>query len=250
MDRLQSGVEEAARRRGRDDYWITSRSTRRALVAKTADGLGIASTGPARHGSRNFLGNSLMENRPPQDSPRRRIDGRKPNGSAGGSTPPWLWVLLLAFFAFVFYSFPFFKNEVEVAFSPWFTSQVETDNISSLNFQGLEAHGELRQPRNYEPKGTKTPVKVTKFIAYIPTPEMINQIIKDLKSEKTPAGNKRLPVAISGSLPTGYNGLMWLGSMVLTTLALFAFALFMMRRARSIRRRHPRQLRQKPRAAT
>ena len=173
-----------------------------------------------------------MENRPPQDSPRRRIDGRKPNGSAGSSMPPWIWVLLLTFLAFVYFTFPFLKNETEVRFSRWFLDQVDADNISTLNFQGLEAHGELRVAREYEATGATTKVQVKKFGTYMPTPETINQVIKDLNSPTTPSGNKRLPVAISGSLPTGYNGLMWLGSMALTTLALFAFALFMMRRAR------------------
>lgn len=173
-----------------------------------------------------------MENRPPQDSPRRRIDGRKPNGSAGSSIPPWFWLLVLAFFAFVYFTYTFLRNPPEVRYSPWFLQQVEADNIASLNFQGLEAHGELRQPREYEPPGTTAKLLVKKFVTYIPTPEAINQVIKDLNSSHTPSGKKRLPVAISGSLPTAYNGLVWLGSMALTTLALFAFALFMMRRAR------------------
>ena len=38
-----------------------------------------------------------MESRPPQEPTRRpSTNGRKPNGTAGSPTPPWIWFFLIA----------------------------------------------------------------------------------------------------------------------------------------------------------
>ena len=67
-----------------------------------------------------------MENRPPQqETPRRPPPtGRKPNGSGGPPTPPWLWLIVIGLLALIFWHFvP--KTEVEVPYHPWFTEQVD-----------------------------------------------------------------------------------------------------------------------------
>jgi len=81
-----------------------------------------------------------MESRPPQESPRRPAGGRKPNGSGGSPTPPWLWLLLIAGFGLIFWQFKP-NNEVAVSYSPWFLDQVDEENIKSLSLQGLEVRG-------------------------------------------------------------------------------------------------------------
>src|SRR6266481_2869687 len=109
-----------------------------------------------------------MESRPPQDPPRRPAGGRKPNGSGGSPTPPWLWLLLLAGFALIFYQFvP--KNEVQVSYSPWFLDQVEAGNIKSLTIQGTEVRGELRKEQPYRAPQATTAKKVTQFYTYFPS---------------------------------------------------------------------------------
>ena len=84
-----------------------------------------------------------MENRPPQqETPRRPPTNttRKPNGSGGSPTPPWLWLLLLGGFALIFWQFvP--KTEVQVLYYPWFYEQVERDNIKSVTIQVTEIRG-------------------------------------------------------------------------------------------------------------
>src|SRR5436305_3951972 len=91
-----------------------------------------------------------MESRPPQESPRRPPGGRKPNGSGGSPTPPWLWLLLILGFALIFYQFKP-SNEFSVTYSPWFLDQVDKDNIKSLSIQGNDARGELRKKDSYQP---------------------------------------------------------------------------------------------------
>src|SRR3954453_10978182 len=103
-----------------------------------------------------------MESRPPQESPRRPAGGRKPNGSGGSPTPPWLWLLLIAGFGLIFWQFAP-KNETQVNYSPWFLDQVDQDNIKNLTIQGIEARGELKVKKDYTTPGTTTPVTVGKF---------------------------------------------------------------------------------------
>ena len=103
-----------------------------------------------------------MENRPPQqETPRRPPTNttRKPNGSGGSPTPPWLWLLLLGGFALIFWQFvP--KTEVSVLYYPWFYEQVERDNIKSVTIQGTEIRGELRKEDTYQNSATQTTVPV------------------------------------------------------------------------------------------
>src|SRR4030081_3770981 len=100
-----------------------------------------------------------MENRPPQESPRRPTGGRKPNGSGGSPTPPWLWLLLIAGFGLIFLQFAP-KNEVQVDYSPWFLDQVDSGNIKSLTISGQDAHGELRKEQKYRHPTTAGEVTV------------------------------------------------------------------------------------------
>ena len=78
-----------------------------------------------------------MENRPPQqETPRRPPNPvRKPNGSGGPPTPPWLWLIVIGLLALIFWHFvP--KTEVEVPYFPWFTEQVDKGNIKTISIQG------------------------------------------------------------------------------------------------------------------
>src|SRR6516164_11412824 len=93
-----------------------------------------------------------MENRPPQQETPRRLPpsgGRRPNGSSGSPTPPWLWLLLIGGFAIIFWQFmP--KPETAVDYNPWFLDQVDGDNIKKVSIQANEVRGELRQEKPYQ----------------------------------------------------------------------------------------------------
>src|SRR3954453_22828378 len=103
-----------------------------------------------------------MESRPPQESPRRPAGGgRKPNGNGGSPTPPWLWLLLIAAFALIFWQFAP-RNEVPVNYQPWFIEQAKAGNIKSLAVQAGEVHGELRTERKYQPPTGTAAVPVKK----------------------------------------------------------------------------------------
>src|SRR5262249_51691013 len=117
-----------------------------------------------------------MESRPPQETPRRPAGGRKPNGSGGAPTPPWLLLLLLAGFALIFWQFTP-RNEVPVSYSPWFLDQVNEGNIKSLTVQGTEVHGELRKKQKYQPVGSSTMVAVEKFSTYFPSEPSIDPVL-------------------------------------------------------------------------
>ena len=70
-----------------------------------------------------------MESRPPQEPSRRpSTNGRKPNGTGGSPTPPWIWVFLIAVVGLITYVLSG-KNETTVNYSPWFMEQVQADNI-------------------------------------------------------------------------------------------------------------------------
>src|SRR3954452_10097824 len=122
-----------------------------------------------------------MESRPPQESPRRPAGGRKPNGTGGSPTPPWLWLLLIAGFGLIFYQFTP-KSEVAVSYSPWFLDQVDHDNIKSLSIQGIEVRGELRKEQKYQPPSSNAKVPVTKFYTYFPSEESIGPIVTKLRT--------------------------------------------------------------------
>src|SRR5436309_2578878 len=124
-----------------------------------------------------------MENRPPQqETPRRPpATGRKPNGSGGSPTPPWLWLLVIGLLALIFWQFvP--KTEVQVLYAPWFIEQVDSDNIKSISFQGNEFRGELREPQPYSTAaGSSTPVR--RFYTYAPAEELIKPVVEKLQAQ-------------------------------------------------------------------
>src|SRR5215469_13922763 len=118
-----------------------------------------------------------MENRPPQqETPRRPPNTvRKPNGSGGPPTPPWLWLIVIGLLALIFWHFvP--KTEVEVPYYPWFNEQVEQGNIKSVSIQGNEIHGELFQDENYSPPSGATQL-VKRFYTYVPSELMIQSVV-------------------------------------------------------------------------
>jgi cell division protease FtsH len=178
-----------------------------------------------------------MESRPPQESPRRPAGGRKPNGSGGSPTPPWLWLLLIAGFGLIFWQFQP-KNEASVSYSPWFLDQVENGNIKSLLIQGLEVRGELREKVLYTPPSSNVPVQVTRFITYFPSEASINDVVRQIREKEklaaqTPKASQaaKEPVRIEPSPPQAANTFIWI-TFLLPTFVILGLIYFMMRRAR------------------
>ncbi len=168
-----------------------------------------------------------MESRPPQESPRKQTGGRKPGNAGGSPTPPWLWLLLLAGFALIFYNFrP--QNETSVSYT-WFLEQVNDGNIKGLSLQGTEVHGELLKMQKYLPPAATTPAKVERFYTYFPSEPSIETVLTRLRqvSEK----KKLEPPRIDTSPPNTANGLVWL-TLLLPTFLIVGLIYFMMRRAR------------------
>jgi cell division protease FtsH len=183
-----------------------------------------------------------MESRPPQESPRRPTGGRKPNGSGGSPTPPWLWLLLIAGFGLIFWQFAP-KNEVAVSYSPWFLDQVDEDNIKSLSLQGLEVRGELRRKVTYHPPTGTGPQPVTRFSTSFPSESSIDTVLNKIREREKGAVEKGAgekegvkkqveePVRIETSLPTANNTFVWI-TLLLPTFVIVGLIYFMMRRAR------------------
>jgi cell division protease FtsH len=169
-----------------------------------------------------------MESRPPQESPRRPAGGRKPNGAGGSPTPPWLWLLLIAGFALIFWQFQP-KNEASVSYSPWFLDQVEEGNIKSLSIQGLEVRGELWEKVLYTPPSANVAQQVSRFMTYFPSDSAIDPIIAKIRAQKVKTG--REPTRIDPSPPQAANTLVWI-TLLLPTFVIVGLIYFMMRRAR------------------
>ncbi len=169
-----------------------------------------------------------MESRPPQESPRRPAGGRKPNGAGGSPTPPWLWLLLIAAFALIFYQFAP-KTETQVSYQPFFLDQVDSGNIKSLVVQGVEVHGELRKEDKYLAPKAKTPVKVKFFFTYFPSDQSIDQVLKKLQ-ETSKAANVD-PVRVETNPPNATSSLVLI-TFLLPTIVIVGLIYFMMRRAR------------------
>jgi cell division protease FtsH len=173
-----------------------------------------------------------MESRPPQEPSRRPpVNGRKPNGPGGGGspTPPWIWAFLIGVVALIAYVLTN-KTETTVNFSPWFMEQVKEDNIESLLFEGLTAHGKLRAPAPYHaPNQTSTePVKVEKFQTTFLSEGQITEVCATLmnRDKKT-----KEPPKIEGIPAQGAGGVLWM-MLLVPTLLLFGMVYLMMRRAR------------------
>ena len=63
-------------------------------------------------------------------------------------TPPWFWVFLIGAIALLLWQArP--KDEKEVTYIPWFAGQVEHDNVESIQVQGTEIRGVLREEAKY-----------------------------------------------------------------------------------------------------
>ncbi|WP_337174727.1 ATP-dependent zinc metalloprotease FtsH [Paludisphaera sp.] len=173
-----------------------------------------------------------MENRPQQqESPRRPTPppARKPNGAAGPSTPPWLWAVLLAGFAIIFYNLvP--PTETPVPYAPWFLDQVEAENIKSVSLMGLEIQGELREPRKYRTTPTATnEIEVRKFVTHFPSERAILPMVEKLSQKPSKAGAE--PVRIESTPTNQVWGMVWMLFLLPMLLAL-GFIYLMMRRAR------------------
>src|SRR3954451_18084474 len=121
-----------------------------------------------------------MESRPPQESPRKPSGGRKPNGNGGSPTPPWLWLLLIAAFALIFYQFAP-KNEEAVNYQPWFMEQARAGNIKSLAIQAGEVHGELRKEARYQSPTANTSKPVKRFYTNLPSEESTRPLLDDIQ---------------------------------------------------------------------
>ncbi|MDR3634995.1 MAG: ATP-dependent zinc metalloprotease FtsH [Isosphaeraceae bacterium] len=172
-----------------------------------------------------------MESRPPQESPRRPNGGRKPNGSGGSPTPPWLWLLLILGFGVIFWQFTP-KTEVPVPYS-WFYDQVEHDNVKSLILTGTEARGELRREEQYKDPSSSsstTPKKVIKFTTVFPTEHDVDEVQAKLRKREHGEGAPPAP-QIEAVAPSATNSLVWI-TLLLPTFVIAALIWFMMRRAR------------------
>jgi cell division protease FtsH len=170
-----------------------------------------------------------MESRPPQESPRRpAANGRKPNGTTGGSpTPPWLWVFLIAVVALITYLITP-KPEVSVNYIPWFQDQIKADNIESITFQGGKAQGKLRKLTAYTTPGTQNSVEVSKFVTYLPTEVSIDNAIAQINDRtKKQGAQPRIDVQPL----EGAGSLLWI-TFLLPTILFVGLIYFMMRRAR------------------
>ena len=172
-----------------------------------------------------------MESRPPQDPPRRPTVGRKPNGTGGTPTPPWLWLLLILGFGLIFWQFTP-KPEVAVDYSPWFLEQVSKDNIKSLTIQGNEGRGELRTKIDYKQPGTNLLVPVTKFVTHFTTEASIERVETTLRErDKTLKRTLEQQTRIEANPPQGATSLVWI-TLLLPTFVIVGLIYFMMRRAR------------------
>ncbi|GAC1468146.1 MAG: ATP-dependent zinc metalloprotease FtsH [Isosphaeraceae bacterium] len=175
-----------------------------------------------------------MESRPPQETPRRPAGARKPNGTGGSPTPPWLWLLLIAGFALIFWHFSP-KNEVQVSYTPFFLDQIYANNIKSLSVEGTSIRGELRQEKQYQTPSATSLVPVKKFYTNFPSEQSIDSTIKLVRDVEAKArrkkGTHQDEVNIYVSPSNANNGLVWF-TLLLPTFVIVGLIYFMMRRAR------------------
>ena len=179
-----------------------------------------------------------MESRSPQEPSRRPpVNGRKPSGAGGSSTPPWIWVFLITVVVLITYMLSG-KNETSVPYSPWFREQIKSDNIEYLAIEGVMVRGKLRTPVPYHPRGEKPIEKVEKFVTAFPSEKSIQTDIDELLNRVARVesdGTKVMKPADTPEIdvipPQGATGLVWL-SLLLPTFGLLLLVFLMMRRAR------------------
>ena len=178
-----------------------------------------------------------MESRPPQESPRRPAGGRKPNGSGGSPTPPWLWLLLIAGFGLIFWQFKP-KNEVQVSYSPWFLDQVEAGQHQEPFDPGDSRCGASsgQKASTQPPSARRRPQHVTQVHHLFPVGSGRSTRVIDGSSAKRrqqprPASRSR---SRSGSSPARRRrptAFVWI-TLLLPTFVIVGLIYFMMRRAR------------------
>ena len=175
-----------------------------------------------------------MESRPPQEPTRRpSTNGRKPNGTGGSPTPPWIWVFLIAVVGLITWVLSGNK-ETTVNVSPWLMEQVHNDNIENLTTEGLVLHGKLRKETSYTQLPPAQPIKdVSKFTCTLLTEMQLDEVRKELENPRDKDGHEKKEARprIEGSPNQGATGLIWL-SFVLPAILFILLVYLMMRRAR------------------
>ena len=172
-----------------------------------------------------------MESRPPQEPARKRPEGRKPNGAGGLPTPPWFWFFLIGAIALLLYQAKP-KDDKEVSYSPWFAGQVEQGNVESLQIQGTEIRGVLRNEAKYKAPGAKDDAMVKQFVTNFPqSDQSIKEMMDTLRATKKPDGTRIDPPAVLILSPAGAGSLFWI-TFLLPTFLIVGMIYFMMRRAR------------------
>src|SRR5262249_11120510 len=123
------------------------------------------------------------------------------------------------------------KTEEQVLYYPWFMEQVESDNIKSITFQGLEIRGELRERRPLS-SASGAPKPVGRFYTYAPTEELIAGVTEKLQKNGAEGAKRGVePVKIDSNPSNPGNGIAWI-MLLLPTFVILGFIYLMMRRAR------------------
>jgi len=181
-----------------------------------------------------------MESRSPQEPSRRPpVNGRKPSGAGGSSTPPWIWVFLITVVVLIAYMLSG-RKETSVNFSPWFMEQVKNDNIEYIAIDNLSIRGKLWTPVDYSPPSPEKPIKnVELFSTAFPSEASIKPVIDELENRgkgMRPDGTEyrkggTAPPRIDPVAREGANSLVWF-TLLVPTLGLVLLIFVMMRRAR------------------
>jgi cell division protease FtsH len=170
-----------------------------------------------------------MDNRHPPLSEAYRFQVRT------APTPPWVWLLLIGVLGLIFWHFvP--KSEVEVLYYPWFTEQVESGNIASLQIEGSALHGRLRRIQQYVTPNTSTTILVHRFSTHAPSENSIQPIVQtlienDKKSQGGPDPTLE-PTRIDVRPSNSASGLAWI-LLLLPTFVILLFIYIIMRKVRN-----------------
>ncbi|WP_165243670.1 hypothetical protein [Paludisphaera soli] len=90
---------------------------------------------------------------------------------------PRTWAILLIL-GFLFWQL--IPDAATMPFNPWFLDQVEEGNVKSLILNGLEAHGELREPREFQAKPGAAAILVRRYRTQFPTEAAVQSAVDDL----------------------------------------------------------------------